>query len=125
MALYLRTQLPELDAPLAAHLASHYGSLAQEVLAPAVEDPDLLRPLHADGPDIAAQVPYARDSEWAVRTEDVVRRRTTLALRGLDDPETVGHVTAVLAGQLPHRWSADMANADISQGLSLHRDCPP
>ena len=38
-----------------AHLAHLYGTLAEEVLAAAREDPELLRPLHPDAPDIAAQ----------------------------------------------------------------------
>jgi glycerol-3-phosphate dehydrogenase len=73
----------DLDARIRAHLWNHYGTLANDVLAPATENPDLLRPLHPDGPDIAAQVVYARDREWAQTTDDVVRRRTTLGVRGL------------------------------------------
>jgi glycerol-3-phosphate dehydrogenase len=44
-----------------------------------------VRPLHPDGPDIVAQVVYARDSEWARTVDDVLRRRTTVGVRGLDD----------------------------------------
>jgi glycerol-3-phosphate dehydrogenase len=76
-------QRDDVDSRVRANLWNHYGTLANDVLAPAAENPDLLRPLHPDGPDIAAQVVYARDFEWAVRAEDVVRRRTTLTLRGL------------------------------------------
>jgi glycerol-3-phosphate dehydrogenase len=60
-----------------------YGSLAPEVLAPALEDPSLLEPLASGAPEIAAQALYARTREWALTDEDVFRRRTTLALRGL------------------------------------------
>jgi len=67
------------------HLAHLYGSLAEDVLAGAEDDPALLRPLHPDAPDVAAQAVYARRREWAVTAEDVLRRRTTLALRGLGD----------------------------------------
>jgi glycerol-3-phosphate dehydrogenase len=74
---------PDLDPRVQAHLWDHYGTLAGDVLLPAAENPELLRPLHPDGPDIAAQVVYARDFEWARRAEDVLRRRTTLSLRGL------------------------------------------
>jgi glycerol-3-phosphate dehydrogenase len=88
----------DVESRIRANLWNHYGTLASAVLAPAAENPDLLRPLRPDGPDIAAQVVYARDFEWAVRAEDVVRRRTTLGLRGLDDPETVRQVAAVLIG---------------------------
>ena len=78
----------EVDPRIRANLWDHYGALASAVLAPAADNRGLLRPLHPDGPDIAAQVVYARDFEWAVRAEDVVRRRTTLSLRGLADDAT-------------------------------------
>jgi glycerol-3-phosphate dehydrogenase len=79
----LAARFPDLEREVAAHLVHLYGSLAEDVLAPAADDPDLLRPLHPDGPDIAAQAVYAAEHEWAHRPEDVLRRRTTLALRGL------------------------------------------
>jgi glycerol-3-phosphate dehydrogenase len=74
---------PDLPAGVHAHLAHLYGTLAEEVLAPAAHDPNLLEPLHPDGPDIAAQAVYARTHEWALRPEDILYRRTTLGLRGL------------------------------------------
>jgi hypothetical protein len=41
-----------------------------------------LAPL-ADGvTEVAAEVLYARDREWALTADDVLRRRTTLALTG-------------------------------------------
>ena len=73
-----------------------YGSLVDQVLAPAADDPELLRRLHPDGPDIGAQAVYARDFEWARRPEDVLRRRTTLALRGLATPDVVAKVEELL-----------------------------
>jgi glycerol-3-phosphate dehydrogenase len=88
----LARRFPNLDPAVCTHLVHLYGSLADEVLAPAVEDPDLLHPLHPNGPDIAAQALYAREVEWACRPEDVLRRRTTLALRGLADEDVVRRV---------------------------------
>jgi glycerol-3-phosphate dehydrogenase len=79
--------LAELDPSVRAHLLHLYGSLANEVVALADSDPDLLRPLHPRAPEIAAQVAYAYRREWAVTAEDVLRRRTTLALRGLALPD--------------------------------------
>jgi glycerol-3-phosphate dehydrogenase len=73
----------EVSPPLRAHLLGLYGSLAAEVLEPAVADPKLLEPLTPEAPDIAAQAVYAAEREWARTPEDVLRRRTTLALRGL------------------------------------------
>jgi glycerol-3-phosphate dehydrogenase len=59
------------------HLLDLYGALATEVLAPAEADPSLLEPLVPGRPDLAAQAVYAREHEWAVTDEDVLRRRTT------------------------------------------------
>jgi glycerol-3-phosphate dehydrogenase len=67
----------ELDARTRNHLLHLYGSLALEVLAPAVGDPSLLEPLVPGRPDLRAQELYARTHEWAQADEDVFRRRTT------------------------------------------------
>jgi glycerol-3-phosphate dehydrogenase len=75
---------PELDLPVRLHLAHLYGTLATEVLAYADDDPALLERLHPAAPDIAAQAVYAVAREWACTDEDVLARRTTLALRGLE-----------------------------------------
>ncbi len=75
----------ELDAPTRAHLLHLYGSLAVEVLRPAVEDPRLLEPLVPGRPDLRAQEVYARAHEWARTDDDVLRRRTTAWL-GLHVP---------------------------------------
>jgi glycerol-3-phosphate dehydrogenase len=76
----------ELDSATRAHLLHLYGSLAVEVLAPAVEDPSLLEPIVAGRPDLRAQDLYARTREWARTDEDVVRRRTTAWLAGSKIP---------------------------------------
>jgi glycerol-3-phosphate dehydrogenase len=39
----------------------------------------------------------ARDHEWAVTACDVLRRRTTLAMRGHDSPDLRTRVDALLA----------------------------
>lgn len=89
-------RFPELEPPIRSHLAHLYGGLAEEVLAPAGQDAGLLRRLHPDAPDIAAQALYAGRAEWAVSAEDVLRRRTTLALRGVEGPDVVARVEALL-----------------------------
>jgi glycerol-3-phosphate dehydrogenase len=74
-------QLAALEPQVRAHLLHLYGSLANEVVA--VADDELLCRLDPRAPEIAAQVAYAYGREWAVTPEDVLRRRTTLALRGV------------------------------------------
>jgi len=83
----------ELD-PEVRHL---YGTRAGMVLASAADDPSLLERIHSDGPDIAAQALFAVRHEWATTAEDVLRRRTTVALRGLADAGAVERVEALLA----------------------------
>jgi len=99
-----RVSLPvEVDPALRTHLLGLYGSLASEVLEPALGDPTLLEPLTPGAPDIAAQAVYAAEREWARTPEDILRRRTTLALRGLADAELTRRIEqligdAVVAG---------------------------
>jgi glycerol-3-phosphate dehydrogenase len=85
-----------LDPEVAAHLRHLYGSRAAAVVATAAEDPALLERIHPDGPDIGAQAVFAERREWAATAEDVLRRRTTVALRGLADQAAVERVEALL-----------------------------
>ena len=80
-----RSRFPELDPATRSHLLHLYGSLAEEVLEPALREPSLLEPIHPGAPDVLAQIAYAGEQEWAVGVEDVVWRRTTLGHRGLAD----------------------------------------
>jgi glycerol-3-phosphate dehydrogenase len=92
-----RVSFPEsLDAATRSHLLHLYGSLAEEVLAPAADDPSLLEPIAPGAPDLAAQAVYAARHEWARTPEDFLRRRTTLALRGRKEPEVVERVERLL-----------------------------
>ena len=86
----------ELDPDVEAHLRHLYGSRAAGVVAPAADDPTLLDRLHPDGPDIVAQARFAVTDEWATTADDVLRRRTTVALRGLADADAVDRVAEVL-----------------------------
>jgi glycerol-3-phosphate dehydrogenase len=79
----------ELEPRVRRHLLHLYGSLAAELLAPALDDPSLLEPLAPGRPDLRAQELYARTHEWAVTDEDVRRRRTTAWLRGDAPPAAV------------------------------------
>jgi glycerol-3-phosphate dehydrogenase len=80
------------DPGLWAHLSHLYGSESLAVLAAGAQEP-----VHPAGPDVWAQVQYALEHEWALSVEDVVRRRTTLAVRGLATPEVRQAIAATLA----------------------------
>ncbi len=86
----------ELEPATRSHLLHLYGALAEEVLAPAADDPSLLEPLAEGAPDVAAEALYAGTHEWARSVEDVLRRRTTLQLRGAATAEVEARVQALL-----------------------------
>jgi glycerol-3-phosphate dehydrogenase len=88
---------PELDRATAESLARAYGSYSTDVLAIARSDPSLLEPIAPGSGVLAAQVVYAREHEWAITADDVLRRRTTLSLRGLDSEHLRGCVAELLA----------------------------
>ncbi|MGZ4353573.1 MAG: glycerol-3-phosphate dehydrogenase/oxidase, partial [Gaiellaceae bacterium] len=104
----LRRGVPGLAPETALHLARTYGTVAADVLAHAADQPDALEPLAPGALDVVAQLLYARDREWALDADDVLRRRTTLALRGLDSPALRELVTRCLerAGQAAMTESA-------------------
>ncbi|MFI9840239.1 glycerol-3-phosphate dehydrogenase/oxidase [Nonomuraea sp. NPDC051941] len=85
-----------MDPLVARHLATHYGSIAFDLARLIREDHALGERIHPDGPDIWAQAVYARDREWAATVDDVVRRRTTLTVRGLDTPDVRDRIAALL-----------------------------
>ncbi|MCT9093751.1 glycerol-3-phosphate dehydrogenase/oxidase [Streptomyces sp. ASQP_92] len=87
---------PRMTADTAKHLATHYGSLSFDIARLAVEDPALAERVHPDAPEIWAQVAYARDHEWAETADDVLRRRTTLTIRGLATDEIRAKVEDLL-----------------------------
>jgi glycerol-3-phosphate dehydrogenase len=64
------------------HLTHLYGDEA-----PLVVHSGRLERIHPHGTDIWGQVIHAIDQEWAMTVDDVVRRRTTLEIRGQATPE--------------------------------------
>jgi len=91
----LERRYPGLPEGSAAHLAGLYGALAFDVLEPTRSEPWLLEPIVPGGPDVLAQARYAVEFEAAVTADDILRRRTTVALRGLE-PEGRVRVTRFL-----------------------------
>jgi glycerol-3-phosphate dehydrogenase len=74
-----------------------YGCESHTVLQQRRVHGDALERIHPQGPDIWAPVHHARQSEWATTVEDVVRRRTTLAVRGLASPAVRADVGRAIA----------------------------
>ncbi|MFC8665398.1 FAD-dependent oxidoreductase [Streptomyces sp. NPDC057199] len=87
---------PRMAADTARHLSTHYGSLAFDIARLANDNPELAERVHPDAPEIWAQVVYARDNEWAETADDVLRRRTTLTIRGLATDEVRDKVQGLL-----------------------------
>ncbi|MFD3518805.1 FAD-dependent oxidoreductase [Streptomyces sp. NPDC058657] len=88
---------PRMSPETARHLATHYGSLSFDIARLASDDPALAERIHPDAPEIMAQVVYARDHEWAETADDVLRRRTTLTIRGLATDDVRAKVERVLS----------------------------
>lgn len=91
----------QVDPAVATHLLRLYGADALRIAAHRDLAPDALERIHPGGPDIWAQVDFARDEEWALTTDDVLARRTTLAFRGLASPAVVEAVGRRLAAGAP------------------------
>jgi glycerol-3-phosphate dehydrogenase len=88
----LRRRRLELAPPVAERLARAYGTLADEVIAAGP-----LEPLGPGVPETEAEVLYAQRCEWALTVDDVLRRRTTVAVTGRDSPEVRRRVEELLA----------------------------
>ncbi|MBC3186841.1 glycerol-3-phosphate dehydrogenase/oxidase [Corynebacterium sp. zg-331] len=84
------------------HLLGRYGSLYEEVLAPAAEDPSLLEPVPGAQGYLKAEALYAVTHEGALHLEDVLGRRLRVVMeyahRGLDSAEAVAELVAPALG---------------------------
>jgi glycerol-3-phosphate dehydrogenase len=87
------------------HLADRYGSRLGEVLGLVARDRTLGAPIAATLPDRRAEVVEAVEQEWALTLEDVLRRRTQIALRdGSSGAAIATEVADLMAGALG--WDA-------------------
>ncbi|MBZ8176675.1 FAD-dependent oxidoreductase [Corynebacterium poyangense] len=84
------------------HLLGRYGSLTEEVLAPAAQDQSLLEPVPGAEHYLMAEVRYAVTHEGALHLEDVLNRRLRVAMeyahRGADSAQPVAEFIAPLLG---------------------------
>jgi glycerol-3-phosphate dehydrogenase len=75
------------DPDVVRHVTGIYGGDSLEVLGQRAFHANALERIHPRGPDVWAQAYHAVEREWATTVEDVVRRRTTIAVRGLVTPD--------------------------------------
>ena len=90
---------PEIDPEVWDHLRRHYGSEVLALMAYREAHEDAFERVHPEGPDVWAQVHHAVEAEWATSVEDVVRRRTSLAVRGLATPDVRARIAEVMGLQ--------------------------
>ncbi|HEV8044317.1 MAG TPA: FAD-dependent oxidoreductase, partial [Rubrobacter sp.] len=90
-----------LDPSTGDHLLHLYGGEAENLLAYAVLFPNALERITPEAPDVWAQVYHAISDEWALTVQDIVHRRTTLGLRGLDTPLVRDQISSALKATGP------------------------
>lgn len=99
-----------LTPAVVAHLARRYGRRLGEVLGVVGGDRSLGVPLVPSLPDPRAEVIAAVEREWAVTLEDVLRRRTQVALRAADGGADAAALVAGLMAQ-SLGWTPEKARA--------------
>lgn len=101
------------------HLLQRYGSGVDVLIQAVRERPELGRPLSCAGDYLAVEVWYALAYEDATRLEDVLVRRTRIAMETVDGgAEAAVEVVELMAAELG--WDAEEAYRQIS--CYLHRD---
>ncbi len=106
------------------HLFAMYGARALEVLAWCDETPQLAEAIAPGHPDIKAQVVYATEKEHARSLEDIMRRRTVLAMQGNYGFDAVDAVVETLKQY--SGWSANKSERDRNEYRTyLENNCIP
>jgi glycerol-3-phosphate dehydrogenase len=107
-----------LPTPVAAHLVATYGADAQSVLALVAQQPSLGPPLVPGLPYLQAEVVYAARYEGAQTLEDVLRRRTRVALEDREGGlAAASDAAALLAAELG--WDAARRQREL-EGYRAH-----
>ncbi|MFC0315729.1 glycerol-3-phosphate dehydrogenase/oxidase [Gordonia phosphorivorans] len=108
-------------------LLNRYGSLLDEVLTAAVDDPSLLRPLGAAPQYLRVEVAYAAASEGALHLEDVMARRTRIAIeyshRGVDCAREAAELMAPILGWTDEQreWEIENYCARVAAEVASQR----
>ncbi len=87
-----------LPTDVATHLVASYGAEAPGVLSLVAEQPELGRRLVEGQPYLAAEIVYGVRHEGAQRIDDVLQRRTRLALEVADGAASIAPAVADLLG---------------------------
>ncbi len=109
-----------LDASTVDHLIHLYGGEAENLLAYTRLHHNALERITPEAPDVWAQVYHAISCEWAQTVDDIVRRRTTLSLRGLDTPRLSARISSVLKSTGPTP-STELSTVATRQGRRVPR----
>ena len=97
----------------ARHLAAKFGTASQNVLEPAIDDPDLLQTILPGGRAIRAEVVYAVRYEMAATIEDVLARRLGMQFYSWSDCLDAAPIVGSLM-QKELRWSEPSAREAIT-----------
>jgi len=98
-------------------LAAAYGTRARQVLKLLAGRPTLREPLAEDLPYLAAEAVYASREEMVVHLEDILFRRTHLALETDEGLEEAFRLTARLAGE-ELGWDAGRRAREVESALA-------
>ena len=101
--------LPE---PKVRRLLHRYGDLVPELLALADDDPSLLQAAHPDSWTLNVELLYAVSHEGARSLDDILRRRTRVALQTRDRGASVAEAVAELVSPVLG-WDADRATEEV------------
>lgn len=96
------------------HLLHRYGSLTAEVLALVAASPDLGRPVTGADDYLRAEIVYAASHEGARHLEDVLARRTRIAIETPDQGLAAAAEAAELMAR-PLHWDARQAAAEVER----------
>jgi glycerol-3-phosphate dehydrogenase len=103
-----------LPASQVERLLGRYGSCIDDLLALIAGRPELAQPVGGPGGYLAAEVVYACTHEGAVRLDDVLARRTRIAIESRDRGLAAApRVAALMAAELG--WDGERASREVDQ----------
>jgi glycerol-3-phosphate dehydrogenase len=94
------------------HLLSRYGSGVEEILGMIEDAPELSQPIPGAADYLKAEVVYAVTHEGALHLDDVLARRTRIAIEERDSGlEAAPPVASLMAGALG--WDRETAEREV------------